>query len=309
MSTLIPRPLRRGDKVAIVAPARSISLPEIEPSIRLLESWGLSVVVPEGLFAVEGQLAGSDAHRAALLQGLIDDDSIRAVFCARGGYGSVRIVDRLDWSRFSTNPKWVVGYSDVTVFHNHIHSHLSASTLHATMPINITPESVDSWSCVPALSSLHEALFDDHFSVVLEPSRPALNPADVEGEVVGGNLSMIYSLCGSPSDLCTDGKVLLIEDLDEYLYHVDRMMQNLKRTGKLRNLKALVVGAMSDMHDNSVPFGKGVYDIVLDAVGEARYPVFFTDQVGHVGLQNRAIPLGRPCCLRVGERGTLRLDF
>jgi len=295
--------LKRGDWVALAAPARAVSPEEMAPAIATLESWGLQVLVPEGLYAREGQLAGDDAHRTALMQGLLDDPKIKAILCCRGGYGTVRIIDRLDFTRFSEHPKWLVGYSDITVLHSHIHNLLGLPTLHATMPINIGAQSS------PATESLRSALFGEPINYEYTTPSPSsiLRPAQTEGVVVGGNLSILYSLCGSCSQVNTDGKILLIEDLDEYLYHIDRMMLNLKRNGMLENLAALLVGGLTDMHDNTVPFGRTAEQIVADAVAEYDYPVAFNAPFGHLGDNNLALPMGTKIHLDISELKKVRI--
>ena len=297
--------LQAGDRVALAAPARKVSPEEMAPAIKMLESWGLQVMVPDGLYAEEGQLAGSDSHRAALLQGLLDDPETKAIFCCRGGYGTVRIIDRLDFSRFAEQPKWVVGYSDVTVLHSHIHSHLGIPTLHATMPAS-GQWAVDSGQLPAALESLRRVLFGqapDYRWESLHEGRAG----KAEGVVVGGNLSILYSLCGSCSQIDTHGKILLIEDLDEYLYHIDRMMLNLKRCGMLEGLAGLVVGGLTDMHDNTVPFGRTAEQIVADAVAEYSYPVVFNAPFGHLGDNNLALPLGIKCTLEASNSKICRI--
>ena len=295
--------LKRGDRVALAAPARAVSPEEMAPAIAMLESWGLQVVVPKGLYQREGQLAGSDAHRAELLQGLLDDPEIKAIFCCRGGYGTVRIIDRLDFSRFAEQPKWIVGYSDVTVLHSHIHSTLDIPTLHATMPINMHGEET------PATRTMHDFLFGmkrDTVDYEWEPSE--LNRQGVaSAPVVGGNLSILYSLCGSCSQIDTRGKILLIEDLDEYLYHIDRMMLNLRRCGMLDGLAGLLVGGLTDMHDNTVPFGRTAMQIVAEAVREYDYPVLFNAPFGHLGDNNLALPLGIKCNLEASKSKKCRI--
>ena len=295
--------LKKGDRVALAAPARAVSPDEMAPAIAMLESWGLHVVVPKDLYKREGQLAGSDKHRAALLQGLLDDSEIRAIFCCRGGYGTVRIIDRLDFSRFAEHPKWIVGYSDVTVLHSHIHSILDIPTLHATMPINMHDEET------PATRSMHDFLFGlkrDYVDYEWEPS-PMNRKGVASAPVVGGNLSILYSLCGSCSQIDTRGKILLIEDLDEYLYHIDRMMLNLKRCGMLDGLAGLLVGGMTDMHDNTVPFGRTAMQIVAEAVREYDYPVLFNAPFGHLGDNNLALPLGIKCNLEASNSKKCRI--
>ena len=307
MKTIIPF-LKAGDRVALAAPARAVSAEEMAPAIALLESWGLRVEVPDGLYARDGQLAGSDSHRAALMQQLLDDPSVKAIFCCRGGYGSVRIVDRLDFGRFAERPKWVVGYSDITVLHSHIHRTLGLPTLHATMPINMA-----SGIATPATESLRRTLFGEPTNIEWQPTGAAADLSRGAGqilpgvEIVGGNLSILYSLLGSASQIDTRGKILLIEDLDEYLYHIDRMMQALKRAGMLDGLAALVVGGLNDMHDNTVPWGHTAMETVAEAVQEYRYPVVFGAPFGHLGDNNLALPLGVNCTLEASNSKKSRI--
>lgn len=294
-------PLKEGDIVALAATARKVSPEEMAPAIAQLRSWGLEVRVPEGLYDAENQFAGSDEHRADLLQQLLDDDAVKAVFCCRGGYGTVRIIDRLDFSHFSQRPKWIVGYSDVTVLHSHVHTQLGIPTLHGTMPVNMGVEAS------PADESLRKVLFGEAVDYEWNTKVMAQRAGSAEGVIVGGNLSILYSLCGSSSALDTQGKILLIEDLDEYLYHIDRMMQNLKRNGMLDGLAGLVVGGMSDMHDNAVPFGHSAEEIVMEAIAEYHYPVVFNAPFGHLGGSNLALPLGTPVRLSVDPCGKAHL--
>lgn len=295
-----PPYLHEGDRVAVVATARKVSPAEIAPTVKLLTSWGLQPVIPDGLYAADHQFAGTDSHRAAILQQCLDDHSIHAVFCARGGYGTVRIVDSLDFSAFARNPKWIVGYSDVTVLHSHVRRTLGIATLHATMPLNIPADAAR--KSYPSTDSLRRALFGEALEYAI-PSHPQDRAGTATGTVVGGNLSILYSLCGSPSDIDTTGCILFIEDLDEYLYHIDRMMMNLRRCGKLENLKGLLVGAFSDMHDNTIPFGRTAEEIILDAVGDYGYPVCFSAPFGHIGTDNCALPLGKEARLNVSPSG------
>ena len=299
---IVPPPLRQGDRVAIAAPARKISRTELEPAIRLFESWGLEVVLPNHLFEAENQFAGSATTRTELLQSLIDDPEIAAIFCARGGYGTVRIVDRLDFSPLRKHPKWIVGYSDITVLHCHLHTCVNMATLHGTMPIDIPAGAEE--ACLASTESLRRMLWGEAMQYRCKGHE--LNRDGVsEGLLVGGNLSILYSLCGSASDIDTDGKILFIEDLDEYLYHIDRMMMNLKRSGHLAGLNGLVVGAMSDMHDNTIPFGRTAEQIVRDAVAEYGYPVCLGFPAGHIGTNNLALAMGRRVRLAVDSDAEL----
>ena len=303
-SMVIPEPLHKGCRVGIVSTARSVNSDEIAPALHLLQSWGLEPVVHSSLFSVCGQWAGDDTTRAAMMQDMLDDDSIDAIWCARGGYGSVRVIDKIDFTPLVKHPRWIVGYSDVTVLHSHITRNLGIATLHATMPINVVAGNEAASS--PALLTLRQALFERRTEHTFSPA-PLGRPGAVTAPLVGGNLSILYSLRGTPYDIDTDGKILFIEDLDEYLYHIDRMMQNLKLGGKLSGLKALVVGAMSDMHDNATPFGQTAEEIIMDTVKDYSYPVVFGAPMGHTGLHNRAIMLGAHTSLEISQK-TIKLS-
>ena len=295
-----PPPLKPGSKVAIVAPARKVTALEMQPAIELLQSWGLEVVKGMYLFGEEDQYSGSDQQRWADFQMVLDDASIDAVIFARGGYGFVRIIDKLDFTKFMRHPKWLIGFSDVTVLHNHVNRNLKVETIHAPMAINIpnTPKAV--------LENLHQLLTGNKVSYQY-PAHFFNRRGKASGELVGGNLSLIHTLAGTPSDLLTKGKILFLEDLDEYLYHIDRMMMNLKRSGKLQGLKALVIGGMTDMKDNAIPFGKSAEEIILDAVKEYDYPVAFCISSGHIE-RNEPLVMGRKMKLTVGELTTLSDD-
>lgn len=287
-----PSYLQKGDTVAIVSTARKITSDKIISAIKLLEKWGLQVIIGETIGSEENQFAASDEKRIADFQQQLDNPKVKAIWCARGGYGTVRLIDKLDFSAFKKHPKWIVGYSDITVLHGHIHN-FGIETLHATMPINIENNSQQT------LEFLKKSLFGKNLSY--EVSADEKNKlGNALGELVGGNLSVLYSLMGSNSSIKTDGKVLFIEDLDEYLYHIDRMCINLKRNGYFENLKGLVVGGMTDMHDNEIPFGKTAEEIILDCVSEYDFPVIFNFPAGHLD-DNRAMIFGRKVTLEVGK--------
>lgn len=283
---IIPEHLTTGDTIAIAAPARKISEEELAPAIHLLKQEGFNVFYDERLFSEHHQFAGDENIRAAYMQDLLDNPDIKAIWCARGGYGSVRIIDSLDFTKFCQKPKWICGYSDVTVFHSHINKNYDIATLHCTMPINVHKGEFDS----PANRSFIAALKGETLAYQI-PEHPLSRPGQFSGQIVGGNLSMLYSLLGSPSDVDTTGKVLFIEDLDEYLYHIDRMMSNLERNGKLQNLAALLVGYLSDMHDNTIPYGKNAEEIVAEHCQKYDFPVYFNFPAGHEA-DNRAIRMG-----------------
>lgn len=293
-----PNYLQKGDTVAIVSTARKISSDQIITAIKLLEKWGLNVVIGNTIGMEDHQFAGNDETRINDFQQLLNNPKVKAIWCARGGYGTVRLIDQLDFAEFKKHPKWIIGYSDITVLHSHIHN-LGIETLHATMPINIEKNSNES------LETLKKSLFGKNLSYEI-PADEKNKSGNATGELVGGNLSVLYSLLGSKSSIKTDGKMLFIEDLDEYLYHIDRMLMNLKRNGYFDNLKGLIVGGMTDMHDNEIPFGKTAEEILLDCVSEYDFPVVFNFPAGHLD-DNRALILGRKIELNVSpEKTTLK---
>ncbi|MCX6234979.1 MAG: LD-carboxypeptidase [Bacteroidetes bacterium] len=298
---ITPAYLKENDKVAIVAPARRVSRDELEPAIKILKSWGLEVIPGKNLFKSFHQFSGTDEERAFDIQQMMDDASIKAIFCARGGYGTVRIIDKLDFRQFVRDPKWFVGFSDLTVLHSHIQSHFGIETLHAEMMVNLGRADVTA----DTLESLRKALFGENINYEIAGFN--LNRRGRrEGVLTGGNLSLLCSLVGTPSDIDTSGKILLIEDLDEYLYHIDRMMMNLKRSGKLERLAGLIVGSMNDIKDNDVPFGMTAYEIIADAVASYDYPVCFGFPSGHTD-NNYAMILGRKISLNIDD--TVKIQF
>jgi muramoyltetrapeptide carboxypeptidase len=298
-----PRYLKDGDTVAIISTARKISEAEVMPAINLLESWGLKVVKGEYLHAEDNQFAGNAQQRALDLQKMLNTDSIKAIFCARGGYGTVQIIDEIDWSAFRRNPKWVIGYSDVTVLHNHIQRHCDVESIHATMPINFPKNGKEN----QAIKTLKSALFTGKNTYTFA-GHPLNRPGLIQAPIVGGNLSIIYSLIGSASEVYSDNKILFMEDLDEYLYHIDRMIMNLKRNEKFKHLKALIVGGMKDMNDNTIPYGKSAIEIIYQHVEKCNYPLCFNFPAGHI-TDNRAIILGRNTVLEVGIEKSKFIQF
>ena len=291
---IIPKKLEAGDKVGVISTARKITIEELSPAIKTLESWGLKVVFGINLFQEEDQFSGTVEQRTADLQSMIDDNSIKAILCARGGYGTVQIIDSIDFTNLKINSKWIVGYSDVTVLHSHLNN-LGIASLHATMPINFKSNTKES------LSSLKNSLFGNLNSIECK-AHPLNKFGKIEGDIVGGNLSILYSLLGSQSDIDTTSKILFIEDLDEYLYHIDRMMINLKRNGMLGKLKGLIVGGMSDMNDNSIPFGKTAEQIILEYTKNYDFPICFGFPVGHLS-DNRCVRLGINSVLEISKNG------
>ena len=291
-----PPYLKPGDSIGITSTARKITKGELSFFLKMVSDWGLNPVLGATIDAQLDQFAGDDALRTAEFQKFLDDPEIKAIWCARGGYGAVRIIDALDFTKFKKNPKWIVGYSDVTVLHSHIHR-FGIETLHANMPSEMGKKSE------ATRTSVKQVLFGEDYSVAYSNPSSLNRQGSASGVLVGGNLSILYSLTGSPSALTTEGKVLFIEDLDEYLYHIDRMMQNLKRNNMLEGLAGLIVGGFSDMHDNKIPFGQSAPEIVHDIVKEYDYPVSFNFPAGHIN-DNRAIILGREVELIVTQNKT-----
>ncbi|HYG52166.1 MAG TPA: LD-carboxypeptidase [Flavobacteriales bacterium] len=288
---IIPPYLKKSDKVALVAPARKMSKAELEPAVQILTEWGFEPVLGPNVFGEHHQFSGTDAERCADMQWALDHVEIKAVIAIRGGYGCLRIVDDINLVSFTRHPKWVVGYSDITAFHSAIHVKTNVCTLHATMPVNFSKHEKATKSLFNALTGQGNTY---HFA------DETLRPTNAEGIVVGGNLSLLYAMIGTPTDIDTNGKILFIEDLDEYFYHIDRMMIAMKRAGKLTNLKALLVGSFTDMKDNQVPFGKNVQEIIREAVKDYSYPVYFNFPAGHQDA-NKAIVLGAECTLEMGQ--------
>lgn len=295
----IPPYLKKGDTVAIVCTARKFFPEDAKPAIDLLESWGLKVKLGKTIGLDSCQLGGSDAERAADFQDQLDNDNIKAIWCARGGYGTVRIIDMIDFSKFKKHPKWVMGFSDVTVLHSHINT-LNVATLHSIMPFTVpkAPEEVK--------QTFKNALFGIKNSYTI-PSKPYDKKGVAKGELVGGNLSIIYSLLGSKSSIDTKDKILFIEDLDEYLYHVDRMLQNMKRNDYFKNVKGIIVGSMRDMHDNEIPFGQNEVQLITEIVKDLNIPIAFEFCAGHQ-KDNRTLMLGSHVDFEVNET-EIKLTF
>lgn len=285
-------------KVALAAPARKVFPQEVEYAVNWLQSNGMEPVYDERLFASDHIFAGTDPFRAEVIQEYLDRPDIDAIWMTRGGYGSIRIIDAIDFSKMAVHPKLLIGFSDVTVFHGTM-QRMGLTSLHASMPYfleNKTPES---------LQSLLDALEGKELRHTW-PSHPLNRPGTAEGILVGGNLSVLYGMIGSRSFPKMEGNILFVEEVDEYIYHVERMMTGLKRAGCLENLKALVVGGLTEIHDNPEPFGKTVEQAIFDVVGEYGYPVCFGLPAGHQP-DNRALRLGAPAALTVSSSASCEL--
>jgi muramoyltetrapeptide carboxypeptidase len=287
-----PPYLKKGDKVAIVCPAKKLP-GSIDMAIKILEGWGLEIIIGETVHASHHQFAGDDALRTADLQRFLDDPKIKAIFAGRGGYGTIRIIDELDFTRFKANPKWIVGFSDITVLLSHIFATLNIQSIHGQMPYTFadaTPES---------LASLHGALFGEQLHYEYTPTLLG-RTGKAKGVLIGGNLTLMVMMQGSVSEIDYTDKILFIEDVGEHQYAIDRMMRMLKRAGKLDKLKGLIVGAFNEQPPESIPFGSSTEQVIWDLVKEYDYPACFNFPVGHID-DNRAMIVGKTVKLIVAE--------
>ena len=295
----IPPSLQKGDTIAIVSTARKNIDDNLKPAIDLLHSWGLEVLIGKTIGLDNNQLAGTDEERAADFQQQLDNPNIKAIWCVRGGYGTVRMIDLLDFKKFKKSPKWIVGFSDVTVIHSYINN-LNIATIHGAMTITVGKASVES------IESLRKSLFGESLNYEI-PFDAANRLGNAKGEIVGGNLSILYSLMGSNAQIDCKGKILFIEDLDEYLYHIDRMMMSLKRCGCFDDLNGLIVGTMTKMKDNDIPWGKNANQIIEDVTKGYSFPVLYNFPAGHF-RDNRALIFGKQVSLELNKE-TSKLTF
>ncbi len=279
---LIPKYLKAGDIIGITCPAGFITDKEIQPAVQQMQNWGFSIKIGDTVNKKDFTFGGTDEERARDFQQMLDDDSVKAIMCARGGYGSVRIIDKLNFTKFAKYPKWIIGFSDVTVIHSHLNRNFNIASIHSKM-CNSFP---DDWSQaeqtqIDSILSIRQALIGEKMKYDVIPN--ANNKTGIaEGQLIGGNLKTIESLAGSISNIKTAGKILFVEDTGEYLYSIDRMFWNLKRTDKLSHLKGLIIGGFKAKTDDpGEEFGKTLYDIVMEKVKEYNYPVCFDFPVGH----------------------------
>jgi muramoyltetrapeptide carboxypeptidase len=289
----IPLYLEPGDTIGITCPSGYISPEDILPAVNKMKEWGFKIRVGDTVGAKDCTFAGNDEQRARDFQNMIDDSSIKAIMFGRGGYGAVRIIDKINFKKFSLKPKWIIGFSDATVFHSHLNKNYGIASIHSKM-CNSFPSD---WSNaeqkqIDSLDSIRKCLAGeqmDYTTVSNDNNRPGID----EGILIGGNLSILQNLAATKSDIYTDGKILFIEEVEEYLYSIDRMLWNLKRSGKLDNLKGLILGGFNKIKpdDPGEDFGKTIYEIVLEKVAEYSYPVCFDFPVGHQ-KENYALKCG-----------------
>lgn len=298
-SVKTPPYLKKGDTIGILATARKVDMAPLQPAINLLKSWGLNVITGKTIGLSDNQLAGPDWQRATDLQQMLDNPSIKAIWTAKGGYGTAKIVDRVDFAKFKQRPKWLIGFSDVTVLHSHINN-FDIATLHGIACISVsgaTPE---------AIESFRKALFGEKLVYTI-PAHEFNKLGKATGELVGGNLSVLYSIVGSASEADYKNKIIFIEDLDEYLYHIDRMMTNLDRNGYFKNVKGVLIGSFTKMRDNDIPWGHDAMEIIRDITKKYNIPICFNFPAGHI-KDNRTLIMGKTVTLDVTASGT-KLTF
>ncbi len=294
---IFPRFIQEGATIGIVAPAGKIDRDAVEASKDFLHQLGYKVALGENVFSSFNQFAGKDESRASDFQHMLDSSDVDVIMCARGGYGTNRIINELDFSHFMQNPKWIVGYSDITVIHSMLQNRLGMASIHGPMPKNFTGKKIDESDIVNLFNILKGNLPE-----YKTPAHQLNRTGEAEGELIGGNLSILYSLRGTPLDFDQHGKILFIEDVGEKLYHLDRMMMNLKNSGVLKCIRGLVVGQFTEMTDSETPFGLDAYGIIHDAVKEYNYPVIFDFPAGHVKI-NQPLIFGKRVLLSVDEKG------
>ena len=290
-----PAKLKRGDLVGLIAPSGVMDDATIQKSVSNVEALGFKVKLSPNIRAARGGYAGTVAQRLDDLHGMFVDDEVKAVLCARGGYGMGRIIDRIDFGKFKKQPKWIIGYSDITVLHSHLYSNYYISSLHSPMAGAFN----DDGNTNEFVLSLKNALEGKKFKYTC-PIHEFNKKGEGIGELVGGNLALLAHLVGTDSDIKTRGRILFIEDIGEYLYNVDRMMHQLKRSGKLAKLAGLIIGGFTDIKDTERPFGQSAYEIIRDMVKDYNYPVCFDFPVSHTD-RNYALKIGVGYKLRVGK--------
>lgn len=291
-----PTTLQKGDTLAIVAPAGIIKNQEaIHQARELAESWGLHVIMGKHVFEKNNHFAGTDAQRLEDFQEALNNPTIKAIWCARGGYGTARIIDDLNFETFQKQPKWIIGYSDITVLHNHVNQ-LGVETLHAMMPSNME---FDAESRIESVTTLKKALFGAPLNYDI-PSSSYNRTGKASGILIGGNLTLVTNLLGTDSALNTKDKILFLEEIGEYKYHIDRMLRALQRNGYFDKCSGLIIGGMSHIKKNSTVWGQSIEELILTIVKDYDFPVLFNFPAGH-DPENRALFMGRQIEMNVSE--------
>jgi len=296
---ITPQFLKEGSVVGITCPSGHVSVERVAYSISVLESWGFRVKTGKTIGSGAGYFSGTDQERLADMQAMLDDDTLDAILMGRGGYGMSRIIDAIDFTKFIEKPKWLCGFSDITVLHNHVHAKYGIATLHSPMSGHFKPET----EFEPFLLSLRDALTGNPLKYNI-PASVCNRSGEGMGVLTGGNLALMAHLTGSVSEVNTEGKILFVEDVGEYLYNIDRMLMNLKRAGKLESLKGIIFGGFTDIKDTERPFGKTIEELLLDMVKEYKYPVCFNFPAGHQDI-NYTLMLGKMHSLKVSSGGCI----
>ncbi|HEX8332840.1 MAG TPA: LD-carboxypeptidase [Segetibacter sp.] len=293
---ILPPYLKKGDTIGIVCPAGYMPLEKAETCINVLKKWGYKVKIGKTLGSQFNYFSATDEERLNDLQEMLDDESVQAILCGRGGYGTGRIIDQLNFKKFRKKPKWIIGYSDITVLHSHLYSRYKIASIHAPMAAAFNDEEYKN----EYVQSLRKALTGKKASYKCEVHKYN-KTGEAKGELVGGNLSLIAHLIGTPSDINTKNKMLFLEDIGEYLYNIDRMMYQLLRSGKLKNLSALIIGGFSEMKDTTVPYGQQVFEVINKIVKEFDFPVCYNFPVSHE-RENYALKVGVDYALRITNK-------
>lgn len=295
-----PPYLKVGDTVAIVAPSGILKnkTKEMQSTKNLLKSWGLHIVMGDHVYNQNNHFAGTDDERCEDFQKALDSPSISAILCARGGYGTVRILDKLDYTKFREHPKWLIGFSDITALHNQFHNE-GFESLHAMMATSMIE---DTEAIKETIATFKDAIFGKPLQYRLKGS-PYNRVGVSSGQLVGGNLTLLHTMLGSNTSIDVSGKILFIEEVGEHKYHIDRMLQSLKRAGYFENCKGLIVGDINKVRKNTTPWGSSMQQLILDALAEYNFPIAFNMPAGHED-DNRALILGRTVQLTVEKEKT-----
>ena len=293
----IPPYLKKGNTIGITCPAGYMAAEKAQKCINTLQSWGFQVMVGKTLGSKsKNYFSATDEIRRNEMQAMLDDENIHAILCGRGGYGVGRIIDELDFTKFKKKPKWIIGFSDVTILHAHLYTKIKVASLHAPMASAFNDGENE------FIQSLHKAIIGKKATYSCAP-HPFNKPGTVTAQLVGGNLSLLTHLTGTPSDINTKNKILFIEDIGEQIYHIDRMLYQLKRSGKLENLAGFIVGGFTDMEDTERPFGKKIQEIIRDIVAPYNFPVCFNFPVSH-NKENYALKIGVQYMLKISKTKT-----
>lgn len=293
---IIPPYLSKGDTIGIVCPGGYMPAEKAQTCMDVLMEWGFKVKTGSTLGSRFNYFSGTDEQRLKDLQKMLDDDAVKAILCARGGYGVGRIIDRINFKKFKKNPKWIIGYSDITVLHSHIFSRLETASLHSPMAAAFNDNEYKN----EYIQSLRTVLTGGKPKYTCEVNTYN-NTGTAAGKLVGGNLSLLAHLTGTPSDIKTAGKILFLEDVGEYIYNIDRMMYQLKRSGKFDELKGLIIGGFTEVKETVIPFGKDVYEVIYDVIKEYNFPVCFKFPIGHTN-ENYVLKIGAQYKLHVGKK-------